>query len=337
MSAYWIGERYDDWVAHASEWEGSDAHRAFFTPGYVEYLASEFEQWYRRGILDGVYVDEVYPTYSTKPELGGAYLLPDGRVQPGGSLFQEREFFKRLYGLSIAHGKQPPILIHHMSDTMVPPLVSFATVTLDGESHHTTRNRLSQWLRPGGPDFMEVWPLDRIRALDLGAGSGNIPLWLPMLNEQARDPLWRRKATRTMLATLLLHDVWLMFDRCDSAFVYQFTGPALRSFDIADPAVTFAGYWQQPVRSPPDVRVSRYRKPGQSLLVVSNFAHEPVTATLTVPGVKTAVCLENRYAAQAGPKLKVDYSPAAEPTVAAGTITVPIAARDYRLLVTEDQ
>jgi|GEM_PF-6786893 len=337
MSAYWMNERLEDWYKHAWEWEGTNGGRATFTPSYVDYLASEFGQWFDRDILDGVYIDEVYPTWDSRVESGSGYLLPNGKVQPSTSLFQEREFFKRLWGVSVANGKQP-LIIQHMTGTMVPPLVSFASVTLDGEGH---------WIKKGGKDFMDCWPLERIRAMNLGAGGGNYPLWIPMLAEDSEafktDLAWRRNATRNTLGVLLLHDVWLMFDRADSPFIYRFTGPALRSFDIAEPDIVFTGYWQNNAvarTATDDVRISTYHKEGKALLIVTNFKREAATVDVKVDlkalklEAATAADLEARY--HAGMKdTKFSFTPGAAPTMQNDTVQVPVEARDYRLIVIE--
>ncbi len=338
MSAYWMGERMEAWYKHSWEWEGTNGGRAFFTPSYVDYLAGEFKNWFGRDILDGVYIDEVYPTWSGRTSAGGAYTLPGGKTQVSTSIFHERQFIKRLYGLSVENQKRPLIIIH-MTGTMVPALTSFGTVTLDGEGH---------WIKKGGKDFMDLWPLDRFRAMQLGAGGGNVSLWIPMVADDATmrktEPAWIRSATRTMIAEVLLHDTWFMFDRCDSDFIYRFTGPALRSFDIAEPDLRFTGYWsEKPLAraEDPNVLISSYHNGSKALLIVSNFGQEAKTAKVTIAvdqlGKPLAASdLEARYAENRKGN-SPSFTAAAPPKLEGQALTVEIGPRDYRLIAFEPQ
>ncbi len=81
----------EDWQYLRAEWEDNP----FCTP-VNDYRLYQTERWIKAGKLDGYYLDNICPRLNRNTRIGTAYLLPDGRVQPGFDLWAMRDYVKRL-------------------------------------------------------------------------------------------------------------------------------------------------------------------------------------------------------------------------------------------------
>jgi hypothetical protein len=160
-------------------------------------------EWFRRDIMDGIYLDGFTPWPDTNHETGTAYLLPDGKVQPGNAFFGYRNYLKRLHAILTSLGK-PPLITIHGTNTMPMPMLSFAGIYFDGEDVARFRD--------DDVTFIDAWPLDRLMTLDSAQRSGLVTV-LMLKGEYAtrgRDPIaWAHMIRRMYRSSWA---IWLLFD-----------------------------------------------------------------------------------------------------------------------------
>lgn len=141
--------------------DAREHHILWYRSGYFRYLPEaqncylwNIDQWLKRKLIKGVYIDDAWIGTFTDPETGPAYRMEDRTVQPGFEFFDFHEFLKRLRWLFLDNGERPMIWVH-MTQTLFIPCLSFAEFILDGEA---------KFLRPGDKrDFMDMWSADRLR------------------------------------------------------------------------------------------------------------------------------------------------------------------------------
>lgn len=133
-----------------------------FPRTYQDYALYYANEWLKRGV--GLYWDNTYPQPNFDPLTGNAYLTEDGNIQPSITLFNQREYMKRIWNLlgeyRLKHKPGDRLLEWsiHTTNTSLLPLQTFATIQLDYEVHST-----------------EVAPPDFVRAEMTGLQLGNMP------------------------------------------------------------------------------------------------------------------------------------------------------------------
>ncbi|OPZ23936.1 MAG: hypothetical protein BWZ02_03029 [Lentisphaerae bacterium ADurb.BinA184] len=104
------------------------------TPVHMQYRLYRYRDWIRHSSLRGFYFDNAYPILCADRGHGCGYALDDGRIQPTFTLFNMREFYKRLRTLIVAEGIEPCIMTHS-TDTFMPAAYAFVDVMMDGETY----------------------------------------------------------------------------------------------------------------------------------------------------------------------------------------------------------
>jgi len=132
-----------------------------FTRSYQDYGLWYADEWLKRGI--GLYWDNTYPQPSFDPLTSEAYITEDGKVQPAMTLFNQRDYQKRIWNLMQQRRRTNPTPrpLHwsvHMTSTLLLPLHTFATIQLDHEFSLAA---------PASPDY--------IRTEMIGTQAGNFP------------------------------------------------------------------------------------------------------------------------------------------------------------------
>lgn len=131
-----------------------------------DYLSWLFDHWVRDCGVDGLYFDNVFCRLTWNTASGGAYQLPDGRIQPGYNLWGMRDNIKRVRTILQKHKREMPYRICiHNTRFQFAPIMGFADLAMGGEMP-TPRGD-----NPGAGDFMDMYPRDFIDIMY------NQPLW----------------------------------------------------------------------------------------------------------------------------------------------------------------
>jgi len=234
---------------------------------YVWYL----NEWLRRGLIRGVYIDDAWICHHVSTRLGPAYRLPDGKVQVGFEFFDYRDFMKRLRWAFHDNGVEPLIWVH-MTQTHFVPYLAFADVILEGED---------RFLNPGAKtDFLRAWGLPRLRYANPEKW-GLAVKWMNKIGNDRRPPVpmphWFFRQRRAYEAGLMLNDLHM---------------ERWRDFDAAgcyNDAAQFVGYWDpdRPLSAEtPNCFASVYKLPDRAAAVLVNNTKEEVIATFRVDAAK---------------------------------------------------
>ena len=215
-----------------------------------------------KGGVDGIYFDVAYPKPCTNRDHGceGAY-----------GILAQRDIRRRLTNLFERRGGSG-IIFEHVSMNMYGPVMSFASVYLDGEQYY---GRVFD-------DYRPVLTLGYLRAMNTGANWGLVPMFLPMVITKDADAA--RRASDSLMA------LWTLHAPVHNCIGWR-AGPAYAPADELDrefgftPETRRAGYWEnghlvEP--TPTHVKVTIYHKPGRMLLVASNLGDEDASATIAL-------------------------------------------------------
>ncbi|MBO4619159.1 MAG: hypothetical protein J5654_03530 [Victivallales bacterium] len=159
---------------------------------YVDYAIFYLDKMLEHG-FKGIYNDNVFLDGGNSWATGGAWIDDAGAVHPSLGLWRCREFNRRQAVTMMERGLRPWITVHH-TNTNLLPTVGLATNTMGME-----------W-KYGVNDFQERFSSDYIRAVCAGRQSGCFPTVLEGITG-AKTPEVKTWATRTMLASLLPHEV----------------------------------------------------------------------------------------------------------------------------------
>ncbi|HOJ39468.1 MAG TPA: DUF6067 family protein, partial [bacterium] len=246
------------------EWSGGSTH------GYPTEQRNDFVAWVvddlmKKGYIDGLYSDDVYPKATYNLITGRAYVRPDGLIQPGYSMFALRDFYKRLAYLFRKHNCSRGMLVH-MTDSMVVPCYSFWDGKHDNEWGRTHK-------------AISNYPLGEICARCLSRQYGMAASWHTESNWMT-DP---DDGGDELSCLLLLHDILGRADTMDDR-----TLPARILFGFGEKDVEFLGYWVlQPDKDPrkKDVKMSAWvrRELKTALVVVANLSEDDWQGEITLP------------------------------------------------------
>ena len=297
---------------------------------YVDFMVWKHRELIREYGHDGLYIDFAGLCQAVLDLEQGLGYERGGVAHPVSfPVVANREIWKRMY--TMQRQENPGALIlGHVSENTCVPLLSFCDVWINGEGN---------WYGQLKDDYLEVLPLDELRAEWRAQHFGGIPWWLPAWQRAAvledKDVVRRSEdgrvgkvtveKTHHMLGIALLLDI----------FVWPITGSnaeaATQLYAVQDEFgmgdVTFAGYWDNAtlIGGQTDaIKASAYRKPeGGALVVVYNTAREAGTLTLTVDWDQLK---------SDGP-LEVFDAYTKEPVVVNGNaLTLDVPRLNYRLL-----
>ena len=287
----WVGLPADA-AEHRGTWYRSGFYR--YLPEAQNCVVWNMDQWLRRKLICGIYIDDVWLGHCRDPETGPAYRMADGKIQVGFEWFDFREYLKRLRWVFHDNGVKPLIWIH-MTRTHFIPTLSFADFMLDGE------DRFQGW--GSSRDFLDCWPLPDLR-FNSGRKWGIIPLWMNKVGadqpQKVPMPHWEYRQYRSYYAGLFLHDI---------GNAHGWRKDALEAGVYADNA-EFIGYWdpgspvqvaaaEQPAAKsapaapalPPGIvkdapkpafLASVYRQPARAAIVVVNTGKVPGVAVVRI-------------------------------------------------------
>jgi hypothetical protein len=143
----------EEWIVYQDEWRAmqfaSDRNGPFtqllpennFKYGhqgcpvsYRDFTLWYANEWMKRGI--SIYLDNVFLETDYNTMTSAAYVSGDGDIQPAAPLWDQREYYKRLWVLEQEWNKklQYPIMItHHRTNTLMLPLHTWSDASLDLE------------------------------------------------------------------------------------------------------------------------------------------------------------------------------------------------------------
>ncbi len=191
--------KWKDYQVYLDEWWGAE-YRANMDGAYNNTFSAsnqDMRLYYAQKLvqagMDGIYYDNIRDWPVFDPVRGPAYKLPDGRTQPFFDIFELREFLKRTAVMLYVNKKTfpdgRPVLMAHMTNTNIIPLMSFCNITLDMEAWY------------GASDFQTRFSEGYILTEALGTQTGCIPEVLVKIT--GNDKL---RISRTFIATALAFD-----------------------------------------------------------------------------------------------------------------------------------
>lgn len=292
----------------ADEW-GS---RAFVVGSHQDYAIYYLVKMCENG-MSGVYNDNAFPRASLNWVTGYAWFDEQGRLHPSYGIWALREFARRQVVAMLEAGVREPWLTVHHTNANILPILSFATNTMGMEDKYGTRG--------GQADWQDRWPRDYIRTVNQGYQGG---FFATSIEGPFHDKADRTRLTRTMLATLLPHEVQpTLSQACDTALVTK--ALAIRqAFGIGAPDCRYWAYYDEenPVaQADADVMVSVYRRGTRLLLVIGSYRRDAITLPLALRSGRVVSATD----AETGAALPV----------ADGAATVPLAAHGFALVELE--
>jgi hypothetical protein len=187
-------------------------------------------------------------------------------VHPGLGLFALRELVKRTAvlfhreGLKLPPGRAPLVMMGHMTNAQLVPVLSFLNCTYDWE-----------W-KFGYRDFQDRFSSGLTVAETIGRQVGAWPTILPGGHWGRDDPRYGR-LVRSRLAVCLVHELWPSDYQpaSDVAFYAK-----LFEFGYGLPECTVYNYWQDdhPATVTGDTVIGRtvvISKPGSALVAVTDY------------------------------------------------------------------
>jgi len=227
-----------------------------------------FDKMLRTGGADGIYLDNAFPAGNLNLASGRGFVREGGEIGGSVGVLDLRRYIKRLAVRSAELGRVPLIVVH-MTNTFMPSVYSFATVTLDWE------------MKYGREPTPLRFPPDFVRAESLGQQAGCVPLVLAGITGATGEEL--AHLTRSLVGWTLVHGLKVWYGGNQDVGEVMRADRVLASFKVWEPNCRFVPYWEgPPVRADGGrLFVSAYLREGRMLAIVANAGGE-VKATLTV-------------------------------------------------------
>lgn len=295
--------RLAEYPAFRGEW----AQARVSVPSYADYAIWYLDRMVEAG-MRGVYDDNTFICCNFNWATGEAKVDAEGKIHPSFGIWNCREYRRRQANVLVAHGHYPWITVHHTNGNILPVL-GFAS------------NSMGMEWKYGPGDFQPRFSPDYIRAVCQGLQGGLYPTVLDGLTglggrEKSAE---RTRVTRTMLASLLVHEVRPTLQRGSDAALVRATLQRLVDWGVGEEDCVYTAYWDgaNPVSvSSADVLVSVYRRGSKLLAVCANWAPEAREAWLTVKGLSSAT----------------DAETGAALAVSGGTVTLSLERHGFALL-----
>ena len=232
-------------------------------PSYADYAL-----WYLDKMLDigmqGVYDDNTFIFCNFNWATGEAKVDEKGVVHPSFGIWNSREYRRRQVNILVSHGLFPWITVHHTNGNILPVL-GFAA------------NAMGMEWKYGASDFQTRFSPDYIRAVCQGLQGGFFPTAIAGITGLggAEKKEERIRVTRTMMASLLVHEVRPTMQHGSEAKTVIDIMNVLMDFGIGKEDCAYTAYWdtENPVVcSDKDVLVSVYGRGGKFLAVCGSWA-----------------------------------------------------------------
>lgn len=237
----------------------------------VDFMIWRLNELLKKTVVDGVYLDNSYCTFSDNPMLQDqGFLREDGRWQGTYHLLSQREYLKRAAVLSQKYGKRFPHIVVHNTGCMLPNM-TFADAYMDGELDIA--------------DYYGTFSLAWNEVM-LAVNWGPVPGRLTMLTLAAK------KQNRALFSVFKLYDMsfWVTHSGFDRK-LYRQTRAIERSFGTNAPDSRFFGYWdpENPVKpvTPTAIGASCFRRAnGKMLIYLGNPTGKDDSVSFDLKGFK---------------------------------------------------
>jgi len=252
-------------------WHGSG--RITWSREVEDYYVWIVNEYLKRGLIDGLYIDDVSMT-RTRALYGTAYDLPDGTRQYGFNTMGFRRFLQRLNVLFYQR-QMPARIVAHMTWCFEIPALTFVESALNGEDRVIPPN--------ADATFIDRWRQDEIRIMS-GPKFGFVPLWIPEIKTDTVSArllkAWVHRQSRAMHALCLPHDLWYLFGYPTTNTIE----PALIDFGFRDSTVRHIGPHESAARVTPSdqVLVSFHVIQQRAMMMVSNLSKEDRQVSVTI-------------------------------------------------------
>lgn len=253
-------------------------------PSYADYAIWYLDKMVEAG-MRGVYDDNTFICCNFNWATGEAKVDGNGRIHPSFGIWNCREYRRRQANVLVSRGHYPWITVHHTNGNILPVL-GFAA------------NSMGMEWKYGPGDFQKRFSPDYIRAVCQGLQGGLYPTVLDGITGLSgeKNKTERTRVTRTMLASLLIHEVRPTLQRGSDAKLVRDTIRLLIDWGIGEDDCEYRAYWSadNPLEcSDDDVLVSVYRRGGKLLAICANWADEEREVELspregTLAGAKNA-------------------------------------------------
>ena len=263
-------------------------------PSYVDYMIYAYDEALKETELCGTYDDTGSPISVYDEELCLGYSAADGRKVCSSGLWIYRDRWKRAAALHARHGRPNYMGDSQHTQAHYQPAYGFIGLWMPCErgyyNHHLDRDNL---------DF--YGSLERYYAYNPSHAFGQPGCAIGMGSMQTALDLLARD-TRVMMMMALLHDQDVgTFGHRDPRTVYRLR-EVRNVFRQWEDDVSFTGFWAEPCPARaenPAFRVSLYRRPNSTLLIVGNTGE--AGSSRIVPGWK-ALGLDVRTAQLGAPE-----------------------------------
>jgi hypothetical protein len=266
-----------------------------------------FDRWSKLSGLGCIYFDENYLPEDWNYLTGGAYLLPDGRVQPGYNYLGLREYNKRLRYMFFDNAKPAPNLWEH---------------TTAGQAVYAWMPDVSMEAETVEPvdltaDYIEMLPASRLRSIGMGRNLGSAPFIMCQANRHGKGEI-SKILVHQFVGWTLAHDV------LPEGVAFW---PALAAeLELWRDDVRFLPYWKKGLgidSETPGIVASAHVRPGNAVLWVVNTNREDKAARIRLDLAKLGLNPSLRteaYDAENGDRYLVDK----------GVLTTPVPKRMWR-------
>ena len=256
-----LGPNFHDW--RHDMWAGTG--RVAWTPEFEDYAVWAVNEFLTRGLIDGVYWDDVSVGYTySLASTAYAFAGSENGRRVGFTALAQRRVNMRLWRLFQAAGKEPCIWAH-MTVCYEVPLFSFCRYLSNCEF-------VTGVDFPGKRDAMDVWSPDTLRILGgsakWGTGYHNLSTLPRSLPDSAAAKQWLYPQARTETALYVTSDTMTPADGLGRRLVEE---------HIFDGAVRAYPWWNADevldVSAPTGaaVRASAYVLSGRVIAVVANW------------------------------------------------------------------
>ena len=261
-----------EYVMFRDEWSYKVAE-----PSYADYAIWYLDKMVEAG-MKGIYDDNTFICCNFHWATGEAKVDGKGVVHPSFGIWNCREYRRRQANVLAAHGLFPWITVHHTNGNILPVL-GFAA------------NSMGMEWKYGRSDFQTRFSPDYIRAVCQGLQGGFFPTVLDGITglNGAANKDERIRVTRTMMASLLVHEVRPTIPRGSEAKTVVDIMNVLMDFGIGADDCVYTAYWDAAkgvACNDKDILVSGYRRGRRYLAVCGSWADGDREVELSMnPGI----------------------------------------------------
>lgn len=285
---HYTNEQHEEVPYFRDEWFGGGET---YCPSHLDFCAYYANEYLKRGI--SLYFDNMMPKTSFNTVMNDAYQTADGKVQPACTLWEQREYYKRVWNIynqykeQYASAKAPYTFVMHMTNELVLPLCTWAVATLDNEW---------SWLDYASGRSPAIFPPEVLLTEMTGRQTGTqgqalFPIGAFDLRPNAKP--WNKNDP---VPPFLADREWGM-RAVHEIFRGDFSGMKeryLRGLGYATPEVHVVNYWDDNppfTVSNPQVKWLGLLRPGQPMgaLVLQNYSADAATTTVGLASAKFAM------------------------------------------------